>query len=132
WSSRRVDRTITRILDAKLDEQVRNRADVLLAALKARLINQQSRSRARLVGLTHYDLGNDLYAQMLDKRLVYTCAYWRGIKKDDANALDAAQEAKLDLVCRKLGLKQGMTVLDIGCGWGSFAIYAAQQYGVQV
>ena len=64
---------------------------------------------------------------MLDKRLTYTCGYWK-----DAKNLDEAQEAKLDLICRKIGLKKGDRVLDIGCGWGSFAIYAAQKYGAHV
>jgi cyclopropane-fatty-acyl-phospholipid synthase len=64
---------------------------------------------------------------MLDKRMVYTCGYWR-----DATNLDDAQEAKLDLVCRKLGLREGMRVLELGCGWGSFAKYAAEKYGVSV
>lgn len=64
---------------------------------------------------------------MLDKRLNYTSAYWR-----DASNLDQAQEAKLDLVCRKIGLQPGMTVLELGCGWGSFAKYAAEKHGVDV
>jgi len=64
---------------------------------------------------------------MLDKRLTYTCAYW-----DNAETLDEAQEAKLDLVARKINLKEGMKVLDIGCGWGSFAKYAAEKYGAEV
>ncbi len=59
--------------------------------------------------------------------MVYSCAYWK-----DAQNLDEAQEAKLDLICRKLNLKPGMKVLDIGCGWGSFAKYAAEKYKVQV
>jgi cyclopropane-fatty-acyl-phospholipid synthase len=64
---------------------------------------------------------------MLDKRMVYTCGYWK-----DAKTLDEAQEAKLDLTCKKLNLKPGMKVLDIGCGWGSFAKYAAEKYKVKV
>jgi cyclopropane-fatty-acyl-phospholipid synthase len=75
----------------------------------------------------YYDLGNELYCAMLDKRLNYTCAYWR-----DAKNLDEAQEAKLDLVCRKIGLEEGMTVLELGCGWGSFAKFAAEKYGARV
>jgi hypothetical protein len=68
------------------------------------------------VGERHYDVGNDLYQAMLGQRMVYTCAYWR--KADD---LDAAQEAKLDLVCRKIGARPGIRILDLGCGWGGFA-----------
>jgi cyclopropane-fatty-acyl-phospholipid synthase len=95
--------------------------------LQSKLMNMQAPSRAFEVGEQHYDLGNDLYRAMLDKRLNYTCAYW----KNAAN-LDEAQEAKLDLVCRKIGLKPGMHVLELGCGWGSFAKYAAEKYGAHV
>jgi cyclopropane-fatty-acyl-phospholipid synthase len=79
------------------------------------------------VGQKHYDIGNDLYAAMLDDRLMYTCAYWR-----DAADLGQAQEAKLELICRKLGLSPGMRVLELGCGWGGFAGYAAARHGVSV
>jgi len=83
-----------------------------LTNLHASVVNKQSRARAFVVGEKHYDVGNDLYEQMLDPRMVYTCAYW-----NEAASLDEAQEAKLDLVCRKIGLREGDTVLDIGCGW---------------
>ncbi|WP_323960547.1 methyltransferase domain-containing protein [Arthrobacter sp. JZ12] len=76
----------------------------------------------------HYDVGNDFYALVLGPSMVYSCAVW----EDPDTGLDAAQEAKLDLVCRKLGLHEGMRVLDVGCGWGSFALHAAQNYGVDV
>jgi cyclopropane-fatty-acyl-phospholipid synthase len=76
----------------------------------------------------HYDVGNDFYALVLGPSMVYSCAVWESEK----TGLDAAQAAKLDLVCRKLGLQPGMRVLDVGCGWGSFALHAAQHYGVDV
>jgi cyclopropane-fatty-acyl-phospholipid synthase len=76
----------------------------------------------------HYDVGNDFYALVLGPSLVYSCAVW----ENEQTGLEAAQEAKLDLVCRKLGLEPGMRVLDVGCGWGSFALHAAQRYGVDV
>lgn len=91
------------------------------------LFNLQNKARAFQVGEQHYDIGNDLYERMLDKRLTYSCGYWK-----DAKTLDEAQEAKLDLVCRKIGLKAGDRILDIGCGWGSFAIFAAKKYGARV
>lgn len=95
--------------------------------LKARFLNRQNRQRAWQVGQQHYDLGNDFYRAMLDARMTYTCGYWSG----GATTLDEAQEAKLELVCRKLGLQRGMRVLDVGCGWGSFMRYAAERHGVQ-
>ena len=76
----------------------------------------------------HYDVGNDFYRLVLGPSLVYSCAVWA----DEDTGLDAAQEAKLDLVCRKLGLRPGMRLLDVGCGWGSLALHAAQRYGVDV
>ncbi|MBU4141897.1 cyclopropane fatty acyl phospholipid synthase, partial [Patescibacteria group bacterium] len=85
------------------------------------------KSRAFLIGEKHYDLGNALYQNMLDERMIYSCGYWK-----NAKTLNEAQEAKLDLVCRKIGLKEGMKVLDIGCGWGGFAKYAAEKYKARV
>lgn len=87
----------------------------------------QKLTRAYQVGEHHYDLGYDLFECMLDKRMSYTCAYWK-----QAKDLDNAQIAKLDLVCQKLDLKPGQHVLDIGCGWGSFADYVAEYYGAKV
>jgi cyclopropane-fatty-acyl-phospholipid synthase len=74
----------------------------------------------------HYDVGNDFYALWLDERMVYSCAYFRS----GGETLDEAQEAKLELICRKLRLEAGEQVLDIGCGWGGFLIHAAGRYGV--
>lgn len=95
--------------------------------LRARWTNMQSRQRATQVAEEHYDIGNDLYVAMLDPYLQYTCGYWK-----NARDLDQAQEFKLDLICRKLGLREGMRVLDIGCGWGGFAKFAASRYGAHV
>ncbi|MCX4550526.1 cyclopropane-fatty-acyl-phospholipid synthase family protein [Streptomyces sp. NBC_01387] len=75
----------------------------------------------------HYDVGNDFYELVLGPSMVYSCAYW-----DEDSTLETAQRDKLDLVCRKLALKEGMRLLDVGCGWGSMAIHAAREYGVQV
>ena len=99
---------------------------LLLTVIKAKLTNLQSRRKAFQIGRAHYDIGNELYKNMLDKRMTYTCGYWK-----DAKDLDSAQEAKLDLVCKKIGLKEGDTVLDIGCGWGSFLKYAAEKYKIK-
>ncbi|MBU6310605.1 cyclopropane fatty acyl phospholipid synthase [Patescibacteria group bacterium] len=94
---------------------------------RALIGNMQARARAFQVAHEHYDLGNDLYEAMLGPSMVYTCAYWA-----DAETLTDAQYAKLDLVARKVGLKPGDSVLDIGCGFGSFAKLAAEKYGATV
>jgi cyclopropane-fatty-acyl-phospholipid synthase len=124
WECDQLDEFITRILRARLDEQV-GRAGWLWASLKARLTNLQSQQRAWQVGELHYDLGNDLYEAMLDPSMAYSCAYWPG-----AQTLAQAQEAKLELICQKLQLRPGMTLLDIGCGWGSLMLHAARHHGV--
>lgn len=124
WDAEALDALLCRLMRARIDRRVRGWSDAWLA-LKGRLLNPQTRRRSREVGRRHYDLGNDLYAAMLGSRLVYSCGYWR-----EAATLDEAQTAKLDLVCRKLGLQPGMHVLDIGCGFGEMLAYAAEHYGV--
>ncbi|MFE7595292.1 class I SAM-dependent methyltransferase [Kitasatospora sp. NPDC057512] len=85
-----------------------------------------SRSRDRAAISHHYDVGNDFYRIVLGSSMVYSCAYWA----PEAKSLEAAQEAKLDLICRKIGLRPGMRLLDVGCGWGSLLLHAAKHYGV--
>ena len=84
-----------------------------------------SRKRDAAAVRSHYDVGNEFYALWLDSRMVYSCAYFETGEED----IHAAQEAKLDLICRKLRLKPGETFLDIGCGWGSLVLHAAEHYG---
>ena len=127
WDCPSIDAFIDRVLRANLREQVESNLRLAWHALRAKLFNRQSMARSREVAEQHYDLGNDLYRAMLDKRMNYTCAYWK-----DADTLDDAQQAKLDLVCRKIGAQEGMKILELGCGWGSFAKYAAEEYGAQV
>ncbi|MBW3001567.1 cyclopropane fatty acyl phospholipid synthase [Candidatus Woesearchaeota archaeon] len=126
WDCRALDQFFYRLLKARLDTKVKDWKQIF-HVIKAKILNLQSKSRAYEVGKRHYDIGNDLYKNMLDKRMVYSCGYWK-----DAKTLDKAQEAKLDLICKKLKLKKGMKVLDIGCGWGSLAKYAAEKYKVKV
>jgi len=127
WDAKELDQFFCKILTAELDKKVRDNRRLGVPFLKARLLNPQRPAAALKIGEYHYDIGNELYSAMLDKRLVYSCGYWK-----HASNLDQAQEAKLDLICRKLDLRRGMKVLDIGCGWGSFAKYAAEKYGVEV
>jgi len=124
WDCARLDEFFHRILAAEVDKKARKNWRVVLGAAMNVLANAGRKSKAFEVGQRHYDIGNDLYRAMLDKRLTYTCGYWK-----DANDLDAAQEAKLDLVCRKIALKPGQKVLDIGSGWGCFIKFAAERYG---
>ena len=127
WDSKSIDQLVTHIFKVDLKSKVSRNFNTLFNYFFAVLSNRGSRSRAFKIGEKHYNIGNDLFSAMLDKRLVYTCGYWK-----DTKTLDEAQENKLDLVCKKLQLKAGQTVLDIGCGWGSFAKFAAEKYGAKV
>lgn len=124
WDVESLDEFMAHIHAAGIRDHVRKNPLLLLWMIRQVVFNPQRVSKAFEVGEEHYDAGNDLYKAMLDDRMVYTCGYWK-----DATTLNEAQEAKLDLVCKKLGLKEGDRVLDIGCGWGSFMIYAAEKYG---
>jgi cyclopropane-fatty-acyl-phospholipid synthase len=127
WDCEAIDEFITRVFLADLPSQVKGNWKLALYALRCQLFNLQTKRRAFEVGEHHYDTGNDLYRAMLDKRMAYTCGYWAR-----AATLDEAQEAKLELVCKKIGLEPGLRVLELGCGWGCFAKYAAENYGVEV
>ncbi len=127
WDCAALDQMVDRVLQAELDKTVSGVGSELRLALRAVVLNLQGKRRAYEVGETHYDTGNDLFKSMLDKRMNYSCGYWR-----NARTLDEAQESKLELCCRKLDLRPGMSVLDIGCGWGGFAGYAAEKHGVKV
>ncbi len=126
WDCEALDELVARVRRSDVDKALKPWADVLRVAW-AKLINLQSLSRAFRSSRHHYDLGNELFERMLDRRMIYSCGYWAC-----ATTLDQAQEAKLELVCRKLGLQPGMRVLDIGCGWGGAARFAAERYGVEV
>jgi cyclopropane-fatty-acyl-phospholipid synthase len=98
------------------------------ARIRGRL---HSRARDRAVISHHYDLSNDFYALVLDEHMAYSCA-WYGPECADGVSLAVAQQAKFELACTKLGLRSGMRLLDIGCGWGSLSIHAARHHGVRV
>ena len=129
WDCERLDELVCRLLRADGDRVVTPQSLPLWLAQQLRhgLMNLQSVARAFSVAQRHYDLGNDLFAAMLDARMVYSCAYWA-----DADDLEQAQLAKLDLIGRKLGLQRGEQLLDVGCGWGGLAERAARHFGCSV
>ena len=131
WDCRELDEFFAKVLGAQLDRKVGPKWKLAPLVAQNIFFNMQSVSRAFQVGERHYDTGNDLYKAMLDNRMVYTCGYWN-TPAGEAATLGEAQENKLDLVCRKLDLRSGQKILDIGCGWGSFAKFAAEKYGVSV
>ncbi len=126
WDAVQLDHFIAHVLEARLHERVQDWRTVLYV-IAARLTNFQSVARSFRSVERHYDIGNELYQAMLGSTWAYTCGYWSG-----ATTLDEAQRAKFELVCRKLELEPGMKVLELGCGWGSFAKFAAEHYGVEV
>ena len=124
WDCEKLDQFFHRVFAVELDRKIKKNWSTLFKIARNFVLNQGRKAKAFEIGEKHYDIGNDLYRAMLDKRLVYTCGYWKGAKN-----LNEAQETKLDLVCRKIGLKPGQRVLDIGSGWGGFIGYAAEKYG---
>jgi cyclopropane-fatty-acyl-phospholipid synthase len=126
WDCEKLDEMIFRIIKVRLDEKVKRKLSIVFKLILAKIVNLQTKKRAFFIGERHYDLGNDLFLNMLDKRMNYSCAYWK-----NAESLDEAQENKLKLICKKLYLKPGMRVLDIGCGWSAFGKYAAEKYNVE-
>ena len=127
WDCDALDQFFFKLFRADVATKVPLTLNTLFAVLQSKLMNLQSKARAFQVGQQHYDLGDDLFNLMLDKRMIYSCAYWKHAKN-----LDEAQEHKLNLICKKLYLRPGMKVLDIGCGWGGLALFMAQKYGVNV
>lgn len=127
WDAPAVDEFIHRVVGASLEKYVKYNWETFKLLMSALFVNRQSRSRATIVAREHYDLSPELYMAFLDPYNQYTCGYFK-----DTDDLNVAQEQKLDLICKKLQLKKGDRVLDIGCGWGGFSKYAAEHYGVKV
>lgn len=127
WDCERLDELVCRVLRSGLADKIRGNITYLLRLLPAVLFNLQSRRRSRHIAERHYDLGNDLFLSFLDPYNQYSCAYFEG-----TNDLEQAQVNKLALICGKLNLCASDHVLDIGCGWGGFARYAAERHGCTV
>ena len=127
WDTPALDQFFYKVISADLEKDIKRNLHTLLLLVRARFANRQSRKGAMRVAREHYDLSSELYMSFLDPYNQYTCGYFK-----NTNSLNMAQEQKLDLICKKLQLKPGDRVLDIGCGWGGFAKYAAEHYGVKV
>lgn len=126
WECKRLDDFFYKLMPSEPEKKLPVNFKVLQGILSSLILNP-GRSRAFEIGKRHYGTGNFLFRHMLDRRMVYSCAYWK-----EVDNLDEAQEAKMDLICRKLGIQKGDRILDIGCGWGSFARYAAEECGAEV
>jgi cyclopropane-fatty-acyl-phospholipid synthase len=129
WDCERLDALVCRLLRADADRVLIPQAlpGWLAQVLRHGVLNLQSVSRAFHVAEQHYDIGNDLFAAMLDPQMVYSCAYWAR-----ATNLEEAQRDKFDLIGRKLELRPGERLLDVGCGWGGLAAHAARHFGCEV
>lgn len=129
WECERLDQLFHRLLSVDAEERIGgwSKLRLLGEVLRHSLFNLQSNRRAFQVGEQHYDIGNDVFEAMLDPSMSYSCAYWH-----NAAGLADAQQKKLNLICRKLELQPGERLLEIGCGWGGLAQFAAKHYGVEV
>ena len=126
WECDAVEDMVVKLIRAEIHNKIRLSPRLVVENVKARVLNMQRPSNA-YHNIAHYDLGNELFEHMLGPTMAYSCGYWR-----NAQNLDEAQRAKFDLICRKLMLKEGDRLLDIGCGFGTLARHAAEHYGARV
>jgi len=133
WECESLDQLFYKLFMAKIPEKIGLSLPLIFNVISAKIFNLQAKNRAFQIGKKHYDLDNKLFSAMLGKTMAYSCGYWRNAPSTRlraGNDLDSAQNAKFDLICRKLNLKQGQKILDIGCGWGGFLKFAAENYKV--
>lgn len=128
WDCAAIDVLVAKLGGSATDLKGMGKLEIARAVALNAIGNAQTMARAGRNASHHYNIGNDLYQAMLGPTMAYSCAYWDG----GATNLDEAQTAKFSLICRKLGLEKGMRLLDVGCGWGGLAFFAAKQYGVEV
>jgi len=128
WECDQLDECFTRLLRTDIEKRVVGlaRLRLLQDVLRAKFLNLQSKNRAFQVGEQHYDTGNDIFENMLDPYMIYSCGYW-----EKADNLAQAQVDKMEMICRKLQLKPGEKLLEIGCGWGGLMAYAVRNFGVE-
>ena len=124
WDCDDLAEFFSRAINAQVETKLGLSPNLVAQLVQARILNMQTIRMAKRVAQIHYS-ETDAYKASLDKRMTGSCGYW----PEGVTNVDAAQEAKLDMVCRKIGLKQGDRVLDIGCGWGAFMGFAAEKYG---
>lgn len=127
WECDALDQFFDRVLRARLDEHLPMRLKHVAHILRVKMFNQQTRKKSTVVAKRHYDIGNDFYAAMLDPYRQYSCGYFK-----DTDDLAQAQRNKMELIARKLDVRPGERVLDIGCGWGGLAKYLAETRGCRV
>lgn len=127
WDCDKLDVLFYKLFTKGIENKLKINWRLAFLIAKTKLLNLQTKSKVKKSIAHHYDIGNNLYQEMLDPLMMYSCGYWK-----NATNLKEAQEQKLKLICEKLNLKPGQKVLDIGCGWGGFAYYAATNYKVSV
>ena len=132
WDCEAMDAMFCRALRARIEQAFTRNMPFRLTEAAQAVFNLQSRARAFMVARAHYDTDPALFRTMLGPTMQYSCARWEGVDAVGGAGLDAAQEQKMEMICRKLALEPGMTVLDIGCGWGTLALHMAEEHGVQV
>lgn len=135
WDTYALDETIAKIIRAKIEDELNINKSLALYLLKRKMLHATHKKPTQIAASKHYDLGQELFEAMLDPDLNYSCGHWKNLGNPETawkipRNLIKAQHAKLALVCKKLILKKGLNILDIGCGWGNILKYASSRFGV--